>query len=123
MRTTNSRPEWFRPLEEALMGPVRDALFGSSGRFIERDILGLPCRYGGMGMPNPCDLVPVEDDASRFITNDLRASILAGDDDLPDASNSRQRMKQTHNDRNALHERRAKEIEMRLSGRLAVAFK
>ena len=77
MRTTQCDPSWFQPLEDKLMGSLLTSLFGRAAQSWSRDRMALPCRHGGLGIPNPCQLAVLEYQASCEITKDLRAGILS----------------------------------------------
>ena len=53
VRTIPDIDEHFEPLEEAIRDKLIPSLIGRSVSDIERRILALPVRYGGMGITDP----------------------------------------------------------------------
>ena len=68
MRTTETEPEWFERMEEIIRGPLTGAIIGKFAEGDLRERLGLPCRHGGMGIPDPRQLSRSEFNASRRVT-------------------------------------------------------
>ena len=76
--------ENFPPLEEIIHGEFIPALTGHPAPDqTTRTLLALPCRLGGMGLINPCDLASQFDD-SRTITQPLVERIIVQNTDLGD---------------------------------------
>ena len=83
-RTMPEETENFQPLEEIIHGEFIPALTGHpTPDQTTRTLLALPCRLGGMGLINPCDLASQVDD-SRTITQPLVERIIVQNTNLGD---------------------------------------
>ena len=71
----------FEPLEEAIRDKLIPSLIGRSVSEVERRILALPVRYGGMGIVNPTNSSK-HYAASTKITENLSAMIFNQDEDF-----------------------------------------
>ena len=68
--------EYFQPIEDTLANKFKPAISG--GRFVndvERKLISLPTRYGGLAMPIIKDIAKMEYANSRRITEELALSI------------------------------------------------
>ena len=81
-RTIEGISELFQPLEEAICQSLIPAILGRNVDKIERDMLALPLRYGGLGIQNPTKTADREYEASRKITKQLTELIFIQDQDL-----------------------------------------
>ena len=70
-RTIKGISEYFRPLEEVITNTFIPAIIGREVSAIERRILALPCRFGGIGIQDPTRTADIEYYASKKITEDL----------------------------------------------------
>ena len=78
MRTTPADAEWFTPMEEVLAGPICEALFDQRAEGDLRRRLKLPCRHGGLAIPDPRELASDEYNASRRATQKFSELIADG---------------------------------------------
>ena len=81
-RTIEGISELFKPLEDAISQSLIPAILGREVSALERDMLALPLRYGGLGIQNPEKTSVREYIASKKITNQLTALIVNQDQDL-----------------------------------------
>ncbi len=81
-RTVENISIYFQPLEDAIRHTLIPALVGRQVTDIEREMLSLPYRFGGMGIQNPVETADREYDTSVEITRDLTQLILAQDMDV-----------------------------------------
>ena len=81
-RTIPDIANLFEPLENAISDKLIPALLGRPVSPIERDILSLPVRLGGMGIQNPTLTADDEFKASQHITHDLTEIICQQEKDL-----------------------------------------
>ena len=72
----------FIPLEEVIREKLIPAIVGRKVSDIERRILALPIRHGGMGIANPTKTSEHEHDASLRITNNLTQIIYNQEEDF-----------------------------------------
>ena len=89
MRTIPNVGPLFQPLEDAIRLKLIPALTGHGAcSALERDVLSLPCRLGGLGIVNPVDIADSQFAASIKITHSLRSLIVAQNllAPLPDVS-------------------------------------
>ena len=63
--------ELFQPLEEAIYNSLIPSIVGRRINELERDMLALPLRYGGLGIQNPTKTADKEYQASRKTTSQL----------------------------------------------------
>ena len=99
MRTIRNVGPLFQPLEDAIRLKLIPALTGHGAcSALERDVLSLPCRLGGLGIVNPVDIADSQFTASIKITHSLRSLIVAQNllAPLPDVSSIKA---QIHQDR------------------------
>ena len=61
----------FSPLEECIRETFIPAVIGRKVSDLERRILSLPVRYGGLGIPNPIATSESEYKSSKIVTEDL----------------------------------------------------
>ena len=105
----------FQPLEDAIRLQFIPAFTGHGPcSMVEREVLSLPCRLGGLGIVNPTIVADLQYDASTKITNSLKdliiqQSVMAR---LPDVSSIKNKI---HMDRLLAYKERAKYVRSRLS--------
>ena len=81
-RTIPGIDRLFIPLEEVIRERLIPAIVGRKVSDIERRILALPIRHGGMGIANPTKTSEHEHDASLRITNNLTQIIYNQEEDF-----------------------------------------
>ena len=81
-RTIEGISELFKPLEDAISQSLIPAILGHKVNTLERDMLALPLRHGGLGIQNPTKTSDREYEASKKITKQLTELILNQDQDL-----------------------------------------
>ena len=112
MRTIPNVGPLFQPLEDAIRLKLIPALTGHGAcSALERDVLSLPCRLGGLGIVIPVDIANSQFTASIKITHSLRSLIVAQNllAPLPDVK------AQIHQDRRSTLRGRASAIKSNLS--------
>ena len=75
-RTVPDISDYFTPLDREIHHKLIPAIVGRQISDDERDILALPVRYGGLGIPRPNENSNFEYAASRKITQPLKESIV-----------------------------------------------
>ena len=70
-RTIGGISELFRPLEEAIRTVLLPSIFNRPVTDLERDMIALPLRHGGLGIQNPVLIADREYIASQKITKPL----------------------------------------------------
>ncbi len=75
-RTVRDVSEFFSPLEHTIRKVFISSLLGRQISDIERRLLSLPLRYGGMGIANPMVTCDREYEASISITESLKSLII-----------------------------------------------
>ena len=81
-RTIPDTKDYFIPLEEVIREELIPAIIGRTVTDIERKILSLPVRMGGMGIQNPVLTADIEFENSINITRNLTALIEQQETDL-----------------------------------------
>ena len=81
-RTIEGISELFKPLEDAISQSLIPAILGRKVNTLEREMLALPLRHGGLGIQNPTKTSDREYEASKKITKQLTELILNQDQDL-----------------------------------------
>ena len=115
MRTIPNIGPLFQPLEDAIRLQFIPAFTGhGSCSMVEREVLSLPCRLGGLGIVNPTIVADLQYDASTKITNSLKDLIIQQSVTarLPDVSSIKNKI---HMDRRLAYKERAKDVRSRLS--------
>eukprot|EP01002_Notosolenus_urceolatus_P010152 NODE_366_length_2164_cov_31.720095_g170_i3.p1 GENE.NODE_366_length_2164_cov_31.720095_g170_i3~~NODE_366_length_2164_cov_31.720095_g170_i3.p1 ORF type:complete len:608 (+),score=122.93 NODE_366_length_2164_cov_31.720095_g170_i3:111-1826(+) len=123
MRTTAADPLWFQPMEDRLRHEVLPALLDVA--IISDNLrarLELPCRRGGLGIPDPTKMQADEYDASRALTSELTRLLSErspeADKIIPDLHNieaQKRRDLKTRRDRD--QETAQKDLETKAKGR------
>ena len=85
-RTLPDIQDLLKPLEDAIANVFLPALLEHNCSPIEREILALPVRKGGIGVANPCNEAQLEYQASRKITAPLVKRIELQMHEIPDDS-------------------------------------
>ena len=70
-RTIPNTKDFFQPLENCIRDVFIPSIIGRSVSDVERDILSLPVRFGGMGIANPTQNAQREYEASQKVTECL----------------------------------------------------
>jgi hypothetical protein len=86
LRTLPDIQDLIQPLENAISNIFLPALTDHECTQLERDILALPVRNGGLGIPNPCHEAMKEYAASIQVTGSLVRQIESQMHELPDQS-------------------------------------
>ena len=77
MRTIPDISHLFQPLEDAIRLKLVPSLTGHSAcSALEREVLSLPCRLGGLGIVNPVRIADSQFNASIRIIASLQSLIL-----------------------------------------------
>ena len=82
MRSLDGIATLFEPLETALTEVFIPSLLGKNITPLERKILSLPVRYGGLGLCNPVEIADLEYLASTRITAPIKEIIIQQDSDF-----------------------------------------
>ena len=102
MRTVQSISHLFQPLEDAIHQFLIPAMSGRNPCLeLERELLSLPCRLGGMNIPNPTKYSKAQYSGSRWISASLASMIEQQSNDfcilnLQSAKSDIRRLKQQH---------------------------
>ena len=81
-RTVPNTKHFFAPLEEVIRNRLIPAIIGKNITDVERKLISLPVRLGGMGIQNPCDTADTEFRNSTHVTQNLTKLILDQETDL-----------------------------------------
>ena len=81
-RTVPDTKHFFSPLEDVIRDKLIPAIIGKNISDIERKLISLPVRLGGMGIQNPCDTADTEFRNSTVVTQNLTELILKQEKDL-----------------------------------------
>ena len=81
-RTVPGISHLFQPLEDAIRHSLIPAICGREVSDLERRLLAIPYRYGGLGIQNPVNMANREYDASIKITDSLTTLICEQEMDL-----------------------------------------
>ena len=81
-RTIPNTGQYFTPLEDAIRNKLIPAIVGRKVTDLERKLISLPVRYGGMGIQNPMLTAEIEYRNSCIITNNLTTMIINQEKDL-----------------------------------------
>ena len=83
MRTIESVGDLFQPLEEAIHQHFLPALTGRMpSSEVERDLLSLPCRFGGLNIPKPTCYSDFQFTSSKLLSASLVAMIFQQTEDF-----------------------------------------
>ena len=86
LRTLPDIQDLLEPLENAISKVLIPAITEHRSSQLDRDILALPVRLGGLGMTNPCLEANFEQSSSVKVTTPLVQQIVAQSHQLPDDS-------------------------------------
>ena len=86
LRTLHDIEELLEPLENAISKELIPAITEHRCTRLDRDILALPVRLGGLGMTNPCLDANLEQSSSVKVTIPLVQQIVAQSHQMPDDS-------------------------------------
>ena len=81
-RTVKDISHLFDPLEHTIRNQLIPAIVGRPVSNIERQIISLPYRYGGLGIQNPVETAETEFDTSIQVTEQLTKLIILQDMDV-----------------------------------------
>ena len=81
-RTIPDTRDLFIPLEDSIRNCLIPSIIGRPVSDLERQILSLPVRFGGLGIANPVDAAEREYNASKAITQNLSNVILQQQQDI-----------------------------------------
>ena len=81
-RTVPDTKAFFAPLEEAIRDKFIPAIIGKNITDVERKILSLPVRLGGLGIQNPVETADTEFQNSTLVTQNLTELIINQEKDL-----------------------------------------
>jgi hypothetical protein len=96
MRTIPGISDLFMPLEETIRCRLIPLLTGHENiSDVERNLLALPCRLGGMGLINPTEISDEQYNSSRSITSSLVDLIMEMKYDIPQELISEVRVKKS----------------------------
>ena len=88
-RTISNVEHLFQPLEDTIREKLIPAIIGRNVSEIERRILALPVRFGGLGILNPVITAKYEFDTSMKITSGLKNLIYNQENSLANLDNER----------------------------------
>ena len=88
-RTISDISHLFQPLEDVIRTQFIPAVIGRKVSDVERRILALPVRFGGIGVLNPVKTADVEYDISVRITSNLKTIIFNQERDLENLNEER----------------------------------
>lgn len=74
-RTISNTGEKFQPLENVIREKLIPAIVGRKVSDVERRMLALPIRHGGLGIQNPTKTAQIEYETSTHVTRNLTALI------------------------------------------------
>ncbi|PFX13573.1 hypothetical protein AWC38_SpisGene22326, partial [Stylophora pistillata] len=86
LRTLPDVQDLLEPLEEAISQVLIPAIVGRKCSKLDRDVLALPVRLGGLSLSNPCHEAAREHASSIQVTSSLVEHIMAQTHQLPDES-------------------------------------
>ena len=117
-RTIGDISEYFQPLEDVIREKLIPALVGRQVSDLEREMLSLPYRFGGMGIQNPVETSDREYNTSREITKDLTQLIIEQDMDVTklDAGKSRETIAKLKAEKEVKLKRQAEELKESMNG-------
>ena len=81
-RTVPNAKEYFIPVEEAIRQLLIPAIIGRKISDLERRMISLPVRMGGLGIQNPIDTAEIEFSNSSIVTQNLTRMIENQEEDL-----------------------------------------
>ena len=81
-RTVPNSKDYFGPLEEAIREKLIPSIIGRKVTDLERAVISLPVRMGGLGIQNPIQTADTEFRNSVFVTTNLTALIKRQETDL-----------------------------------------
>ena len=97
LRTIADIREELKPLDELITSKLIPSIIGSQLGEIERDIISLPVRYGGMGIESPSSVSDDEYSRSKQITGPLAAIIVLQGNSLPNTDEVQHMQKEALN--------------------------
>ena len=94
LRTIADIREELKPLDELITNKLIPSIIGSQLSEMERDLVSLPVRRGGMGIESPSSVSDDEYSWSKQITGPLAAIIALQGNSLPNADEVHQKKKE-----------------------------
>ena len=91
-RTISGIKELFQPVEDVIREKLIPAIVGRKVSNIEREILALPVRFGGIGLMSPVETADIEFETSVRITNNLTNIIVNQERTLENLDEDRLRL-------------------------------
>ena len=88
-RTIPGVKHLFEPLEAAIREKLIPAVVGRTVSDLERRLLALPVRFGGIGLNNPVETAEFEYETSVKITENLRRLIINQENNLDNLNEER----------------------------------
>ena len=107
LRTLPDIQDLIQPLENAISNIFLPAFTDHECTQLERDILALPVRNGGLGIPNPCHEATKEYAASIQITGPLVRQIESQMHELPDQSDVQALKRKARQEKNEIAKEKA----------------
>ena len=95
LRTLNDIEEELRPLDEVITSKLIPSIVGSQLSEVERSLVSLPVRLGGMGIESPSSIASGEYSRSKQMTGPLAAIIAIPGISLPDVNDVDQIRRET----------------------------
>ena len=84
MRTTPNTAELFAPLESAITSLLLPSILRNHFSPLHRELFSLPCRNGGLGISNPCEIAELEHQRSLVATAPLSQIITEQNTNIDD---------------------------------------
>ena len=105
MRTIPGMETYLKPLDDIIDHNLIPAILGKNIGDTEREMIALPVRNGGLGMPQLCEIAQTEFIASTTITAPLAAIIVMQGMNLPNDTEEK-RIRQVHQQEKEKRKRR-----------------
>ena len=91
-RTIPNTKQYFLPLEAAIRDKLIPAIIGRTVSDLERNIMSLPVRLGGMGIQNPTYTADIEFRNSSIVTRNLTELIIRQETNLTSYNGDRMKL-------------------------------
>ena len=116
MRTIPNISHLFQPLEDTIRNILIPAMIGIKVNDVERKLLTLPPKYGGLGITNPTEIAQVEFENSLKITHQQQEFVINQTASAQlDQALYRKAKNEIKQARTALHEKKVEEVKGSLS--------
>ena len=113
-RTVPQTSHFFQPLEDLIRNTFLPQLTGRAISPLERDVLALPARDGGLGIPNPVETADENFAASISVTKELSTRIRKQDTEMPDEEKMNEAKRQVVRAKRAKEKEKLQEIKKRI---------